>query len=227
MIQKIAVLMLTILVSSFTFKSNTITKENSGSAPTLTVKQLYLSIEENSIDSTALYLALKGYLNIKESKSIKSQRLVVIDFSKPSTENRFFLINPVSGEVIHKSVVSHGRNSGQLYANNFSNTPGSHKSSLGFYQVSETYYGKHGRSLKLDGLDYGLNHKARERAIVIHSAGYANPSFAVGNGYLGRSYGCPALPESNYSWLVDEIKNGTLLFIYHPTKYAVGKSKWV
>ena len=226
MIRKVAFFLTMIVLSSFTFRGNE-TEIVAESGKTITAKDLFHRVPETDIDSTALYIALKGYLNIQNSVDLKRERLIVIDFSKPSTENRFFLINPISGKVIHKSVVAHGKNSGQLYANSFSNKPGSHQSSLGFYRIGETYLGKHGRSLKLDGLEYGINHKARDRAIVIHSAKYANPEFAVGNGYLGRSFGCPSLPEKQYNWIVDEIKEGTLLFIYHPSQYQIEKSKWV
>lgn len=216
-----------VALSSFVPLESTYTPKLTASAPASTVKDLYLKVEDESIDSTALMLALEGYLNVQSKHEIKAERLVVIDFSKPSTAQRFYLINPLTGDVLHRSVVSHGRNSGGLYANRFSNTSGSHQSSLGFYRVGETYFGKHGRSLRLDGLDKGLNHKARQRAIVIHSADYAEPSFAKVNGYLGRSFGCPALPDDQYEWIVDEIKEGTLLFIYHPSKFKDTLSNWV
>lgn len=225
-------LLLIVVMSSFSKYNNSnsivaFTSNPSSSSVSVSAAELLKMVEYSEVDSAALFYALKGYINIQQRFSIRTDRLIVIDFSKPSTDNRFFLINPETGEVMYKSVVAHGKNSGQLFANRFSNTPGSHKSSLGFYRVGETYHGKHGKSLKLDGLEYGINHRARSRAIVIHSADYANPSFAVGNGFLGRSFGCPSLPENNYDWIVNEINNGTLLFIYHPTQYKPAKSKWV
>jgi hypothetical protein len=101
-------------------------------------------------------------------------------------------------------------------AEKFSNTPLSNQSSLGFYKTAETYHGKHGLSLRLDGLEKGINDKARQRAIVIHSAKYAEESFIKTYGRLGRSFGCPALPAGNYTEIIKLIKDGTLLFIYYP-----------
>ena len=129
---------------------------------------------------------------------------------------RFYLIDLDSRQVIYQDYVAHGRNTGNLMAEYFSNTPHSNQSSLGFYKTAETYHGKHGLSLKLDGLEKGINDKARQRAIVIHSAKYAEASFIKKYGRLGRSFGCPALPVQNYDKIIELIKGGTLLFIYFP-----------
>jgi hypothetical protein len=118
--------------------------------------------------------------------------------------------------VIFQDYVAHGKNTGNLMAEKFSNRPFSNQSSLGFFQTAETYHGKHGLSLRLDGLEKGINDKARQRAIVIHSAKYAEESFIKKYGRLGRSFGCPALPAGNYYEIIELIKGGTLLFIYYP-----------
>lgn len=110
--------------------------------------------------------------------------------------------------------VSHGKNSGNLYAKTFSNRVNSRQTSLGIYRAAETYHGKHGYSLRLDGLSEGLNDKARERAIVIHGADYANPAMIELSGRLGRSWGCPALPTDLSSRVIDVIKNGTFIYAF-------------
>jgi len=140
--------------------------------------------------------------------------LTIIDFSLPSTEKRLWVISPEQKEVLLHSVVAHGRNSGELIASKFSNRPESFQSSLGFYKTGETYQGKHGYSLRLDGLEKGVNDQARNRAIVIHGADYAKESFAKINGRLGRSLGCPALPSELSTEAINLMKEGSLLFVF-------------
>jgi hypothetical protein len=120
--------------------------------------------------------------------------------------------------------VAHGVNSGLEFANRFSNIPSSLQSSLGFYQTWETYTGKHGYSLQLNGLESGINDNASQRAIVIHGAPYVSESFIRSNGYLGRSWGCPAIPEPIVKPLIDRIKNHTCIFIYANDKKYLHQS---
>lgn len=166
-----------------------------------------------SLPSTqALQAALEGYEKLHTK--LKNNLLTVIDFSLPSTAKRLWVIDVETGEVKLSSVVAHGRNSGELMAEKFSNQPESYQSSLGFYTTAETYQGKHGYSLRLDGLEKGFNDLARARAIVIHGADYASESFAKSTGRLGRSLGCPALPTELSAQVIDLIKEGSLLFIF-------------
>lgn len=155
--------------------------------------------------------AVTGYRHIEGKKK---EVLTLIDFTKPSTEERLYMIDMKSRKLMLTSLVAHGRNSGGNYATSFSNQSGSYKSSLGFYLTSTTYNGKNGYSLILDGLDKGVNDNARARAIVVHGAPYANPSVIARGGRLGRSLGCPALPEKNSRQIIDLIKGGSVLFIY-------------
>lgn len=138
----------------------------------------------------------------------------IIDFSKPSTEKRLFIIDLKNQKLLHHSLVAHGKNTGQNVASSFSNRKGSNQSSLGLYRTGESYQGKHGYSLRLDGLEKGFNDNARSRAIVIHSAWYVSESFIQKNGRLGRSFGCPALPSDQSKEIIDLIKDGTCLYIY-------------
>jgi hypothetical protein len=167
--------------------------------------------------------AIKGYSYLLEQQKIrKSDIITVIDFSQPSTQKRLFVIDLISGRVLFNTWVAHGRNSGLLHAEKFSNTPSSYQSSLGFYSTDGTYNGKHGYSLHLQGCETGINHLAEERNIVVHGASYVSESFIRQNGYLGRSQGCPALPEAEAAAIIDVIKNGTCIFIYHPQqKYLI------
>ena len=126
--------------------------------------------------------------------------------------------------MLYSSVVSHGKNSGGNYATSFSNEYGSYKSSLGFYLTASTYQGRNGYSLILDGLEKGINDRARERAIVVHGAAYADPSVASRGGRLGRSFGCPALPTSVSRPIIDAIKGGSVMYIYAETPSYLAQS---
>ncbi|MGM0944328.1 MAG: murein L,D-transpeptidase catalytic domain family protein [Bacteroidota bacterium] len=178
-------------------------------------KSLYEVLKANSTDipdPQILELALEGYEKLENQLS--NPNLTIIDFTRPSTEKRMWIINPKEGKVLLQSVVAHGRNSGQLMATQFSNRPESYQSSIGFYKTAETYQGKHGYSLRLDGLEKGINDQARNRAIVIHGAAYATEEFAKNTGRLGRSLGCPALPSQLSAQAIDLIKEGSLMLIY-------------
>lgn len=170
--------------------------------------------EEMNLGGTVNFIAFRqavaGYNRIKEkSKPI----LTLIDFSKPSTEKRLFVFDMMKKKLLYSSVVSHGRNSGENYATSFSNQNGSYKSSLGFFLTEHTYQGGNGYSLILNGLEKGINDKAKERAIVVHGAAYANPAVAS-SGRLGRSLGCPALPTHLAKPIINTIKDGSVMFIY-------------
>ena len=165
---------------------------------------------DGCVGSGAFEQAYEGYCKIaNKSREV----LTLIDFSLPSTEPRLFVFDIPGKKMLFKSVVAHGRNSGGNYATSFSNKPGSYKSSLGFYLTTQTYQGKNGYSLRLKGLEKGINDMAEARAIVIHGAKYADPKVCA-SGRLGRSLGCPALPERVNRTIIDAIKGGSVLFIY-------------
>src|SRR5690606_30115729 len=132
---------------------------------------------------------INGFKKLKmEGKIAKDKNVVsIIDFRLPSTEKRMWIIDMSNMEILYNTYVAHGRNSGGKYAEKFSNTPQSLQSSLGFYLTAESYYGKHGLSLRLDGQEVGFNNNARKRAVVLHSADYASPKFVERQGRLGRS----------------------------------------
>lgn len=159
--------------------------------------------------------AVTGYLNLKNSGKLgDKEMLAIIDFSKSSNEKRLWVIDMKNHEVVYHDLVAHGKNSGNEFARTFSNTPNSNMSSLGFYLTAENYYGKHGLSLRLDGLEKGFNDNARKRAIVMHGAGYVDASYTRNYGRIGRSFGCPAIPLENHEEILTLISEGTCLFIY-------------
>ena len=164
--------------------------------------------------------ALNGFYALKAKGIITKNILTLIDFSLPSTAKRLWVIDMATNTVLFNTVVSHGINSGGEFATSFSNLQSSNKSSLGFYATGESYIGKHGFSLKLDGLEKGINSNARARAVVVHGADYANPSILNSQGYLGRSQGCPALPENLSKQIISVIKGKSCLFIYHPSRIS-------
>jgi hypothetical protein len=161
---------------------------------------------------SALTSAWRGYSQLNEE--LNKPLLTVIDFTLPSTQRRLWIIDMQAQKILLHTVVAHGRNSGLLHAEQFSNRPESHQSSLGFFKTGETYQGKHGYSLRLDGLEKGINDLARRRAIVLHGADYAKEEFLKSAGRLGRSLGCPAVPTELAPSIIQLIKNGTLLFVY-------------
>ncbi len=171
------------------------------------------------VSDDVMKYALSGYAQLNnEGKINKKDIITILDFSKPSTEERLFVINLKTKRVVAKSLCAHGRNSGEIWAEKFSNNNESYQSSLGFYVANETYCGSKGFSLKLDGLEPGINDNARNRGVVIHGADYVSKDFINNNGKLGRSQGCPALPMEKNEKIINLIKGGSCFFIYHPNK---------
>jgi len=206
-------------------KATTVTpKYNSASgfATSEEISSLYqrMNLAEAGLSKNAFEKACKGYNNLIARKVIDSAGLFTIcDFSQSSKNKRLYLIDMHSHEVVLNTYVAHGKNSGNEYANRFSNRPESRQSSLGFYITNNTYFGEHGLSLRITGLEPGFNDRALRRAIVVHGASY------IGEGSIGRSYGCPAVPKEESARLINTIKNGTCLFIYHPSNYYLKGSK--
>ena len=171
------------------------------------------------VSDDVMKYALAGYAQLNsEGKLANKDIITIVDFSKPSTEERLFVINLKTKKVIAKSLCAHGKNSGEVWAEKFSNNSESYQSSLGFFVANETYCGSNGFSLKLDGQEPGINDKARDRGVVIHGADYVSKDFIASTGRLGRSQGCPALPIEKNAKIINLIKGGTCFFIYHPNK---------
>ncbi|MCE5333095.1 MAG: murein L,D-transpeptidase catalytic domain family protein [Desulfobacteraceae bacterium] len=165
------------------------------------------------LDSEACRTALR-FFRANRTKFRNKRYITIIDYTKPSSSNRMYLINMQSGEV-RKCLVAHGKNSGWLYATRFSNSPESFQSPRGFFRTGSKYFGKHGPSLELCGLEKGVNDNSLARGIVIHGASYAKPHAVVMNrGRLGRSLGCPAIPAEFVEAVIDRIKDGSFLYIH-------------
>ena len=176
-----------------------------------------LNLDQIGLSYKALEYAYKGYQNLLEKGKVRnSDLLTVVDFSQSSRKKRFYIINVARYKVLMNTYVAHGKNTGVDMATKFSNIPESLQSSLGFYITKGTYHGKHGLSLKLDGLEKGYNDKAEDRAIVLHGADYIG-EHRKGAAYMGRSFGCPAVPRHQSDEVISLIKNGSVLFIYHPS----------
>jgi hypothetical protein len=196
-------------------------------AASVTVK-LYdaLKLKNVGLTKAAFDYAYKGYLYLQQKRILaRSSLLTICDFSQSSRRKRFFVIDMNLQKVLINTYVAHGRKSGSEYARSFSNNPESHMSSLGFYKTESTYYGGNGLSLKIEGLERGFNDKADARNIVIHGSDYVGSNFIKNNPFNGRSFGCPAVPSSQVDNVINTIKNGSCLFIYHPTKKYLTHSK--
>lgn len=195
--------------------------------PTIT-ESLYarLELEQAGLSMAIFNQALKGFHLLKsEGKLSSKQLLTVIDFDQSANQDRLWIIDLDNQILLQKTLVAHGRNSGELYARQFSNQVNSHQSSLGFYVTGRTYYGKHGLSLRLQGIEEGINDHAEARAIVIHGADYVSKDFIKRHGRLGRSYGCPAVPNHLAPEIILAIAGGTCLFIHHSDQEYESNSK--
>ena len=179
-----------------------------------------------------LDLALRAYGHARDSDTVTRATLTIIDYELPSYVKRLWVINMDSGLVLHQEWVAHGmgvpRGSGgtMTHALSFSNVEGTRKSSLGLHLTAETYHGKHGYSLKLDGLEPGHNDNARQRYIVIHGAHYVTAERAE-NQLIGRSWGCPVLRPEISTSLIDTIKEGSLLWVYYPDHKWLSESRFL
>lgn len=153
-------------------------------------------------------------------------RLAVIDYSLPSTQPRLWVFDLQPARLLYAEHVAHGRATGDNMARQFSNRDGSNQSSLGVFRTSETYVGGNGYSLRMDGLESGVNDNARERLIVMHGADYVDPQQALRQGRLGRSLGCPALRKAVAREVIDILKGGQLLFAYYPDQAWLAQSAY-
>ncbi len=172
-------------------------------------------LEESGLAPEVFKKALTGFINLKIDNKLPQNAsiLTVIDFAKSSCEKRMWIIDVMSKALILNTWVAHGQGSGEDMASHFSDHMESHQSSLGFYVTDDVYYGKNGRSLRLDGMDAGFNTNARARAIVVHAADYVSENTILENGRLGRSFGCPAVSPEVAEMVINTIKDKTVMFI--------------
>jgi hypothetical protein len=181
------------------------------------LNQIYnaAQLQNSGLDLAVFEKAVTGYYNLKASNQIPqySSIITVVDLAKPSCEKRMWIIDLINKELLLNTWVAHGNGSGDNIADRFSNENESHASSLGFYVTDNVYQGKHGRSLRLDGMDEGFNDNARVRSIVIHAASYVSKNAINAMGRLGRSEGCPAVSPKVAGKVINTIKGKNVLFI--------------
>ncbi len=176
------------------------------------------------LNSTVATLAYNAHLKAKERGLTHSNILTIIDYSLPSNARRLWVIDLAHNKVLQNTVVSHGAKTGELYAKNFSDQPGTHKSSLGVFVTESTYNGHNGFSLRLKGLERGFNANAYSRSIVMHGAWYVKEGLRRG---IGRSWGCPAIPANLAHSVINTIKGGSVVFAYYPDRYWLSHSQYL
>lgn len=221
---RISILLLLVLIGT---KGNTDFRNQSTvyqSIPSSDYENLYdqLLLSDIGLKRIVFEKAISGWTLLNKNKQLlRSGLLTIIDFSQSSNAKRLYIIDVEKAIVVFNTYVAHGRNSGNEYAVSFANKLNSFKSSLGFYSTAETYKGAHGLSMRLKGLEKGINDGAESRGIVMHGASYVSATFIKNCGRLGRSQGCPAVPEELCQPIINYIKEGSCVYMYYPdSKYS-------
>ncbi|MES1218806.1 MAG: murein L,D-transpeptidase catalytic domain family protein, partial [Bacteroidota bacterium] len=199
----------------------TISKSTDSVALITSFRSVYdsLHLDVSGLSKQAFDMAQAGFRKMKkQGRLVNDTVLSIVDFSQPSDKKRLYVLDVKNYKVLYNTLVAHGKKSGKLWAQSFSNRPSSYKSSIGFYLTGSPYEGSNGYSLKLNGLEKGFNNNAARRAIVLHGAGYVCDEYINGQGYIGRSEGCPAVPLQFAKDIINTIKDGSCLFIYHSDK---------
>ena len=186
-----------------------------------------LSHAAPELNPQALKSALSAMQCAVNNGAKQARHLAVIDFSQPSTARRLWIFDLNRKTLVLRDLVAHGKESGENFATSFSNTEGSNQSSLGLFSTQESYVGSHGYSLRMDGLEPGINDQARERAIVIHPANYVNPLWSKTQGRIGRSLGCPAVRPQVARQVVDKLKNGQFMYAWYPNQQSLQSSAYL
>ena len=229
--------LITILVFSFAIGIPAVkhgTKKSSGkniskaisTIPDSTAKQFYetVGLAKNGLGWETFQKAWTGFTKLNAKGFIKNQLLTIADMSQPSCQKRLYIIDVVAKKLVMNTLVAHGKNTGNVIASNFSNTPESLQSSLGFYITGGTYQGGNGYSMRLKGMEKGFNDKAESRAIVMHGAPYVSEEIARQTGRIGRSWGCPAVSLKEHQMIIDLVKNGSCLYVFAPQKQYLAHS---
>ena len=207
-------------IENIKIKSRNTINEKFSFSPNSSIEKLYQELNlKNKMDFTTFSNAIAG---MKKLKDVKEDIITIIDFTKSSIKERFFVIDLKNKKTLFSTYVMHGKNSGESIPKEFSNAINSFKSSPGFYRTENTYNGEYGYSLRLNGLEKGINDKARERAIVVHGSQYAKPK--PGAKKLDRSLGCPAIPKEISDKVINKIKDGRLLYIHTDSSNYIRES---
>jgi hypothetical protein len=215
------ILISSLITSSVLLTSSVFANENSALAKKF-------SSETRNLKTQVVQLALNAENNVaKKGLVANKQYVTVIDYSLPSTDKRLWVLDVKNQHVIYNTYVAHGKNSGENYATQFSNSPRSRESSIGVYVTENTYIGHNGNSLRLAGLDRGFNDKAESRGIVMHPAPYVSENIIENYGRLGTSWGCPALDPEMAQPIINTIKGGSLILAYYPDQNWLDHSKYL
>lgn len=201
--------------------------EEFGSHAWLEKQVSVLKAHASNINTSVLRLSLTAYMNARKKGYTTKQLLTVIDYTKPSSEKRLWVFDVKNGKTLIHTWVTHGKNSGGAHANSFSNRNGSLKSSIGVFVTEDPYIGGNGYSLRLKGLEHGVNDNAYDRNVVIHGAWYVNTDMIKQRGQIGRSWGCPAVSVSQARPLIDTIKENSVVFAYYPDRNWLSHSKFL
>ncbi|MFT4031321.1 MAG: murein L,D-transpeptidase catalytic domain family protein [Siphonobacter sp.] len=233
--KSLAVVVLTVLVVAISFGfshinslsfSSELQPKDSVTVASVVKKQEWLALYDSlhlnrlGLSEQAFHCAWYGFQKMK----LKQPIVAIADFSQSSRSKRLYIIDLINHKLLYNTYVAHGKNSGQEFAEHFSNQDSSNQSSLGFYRTLGTYQGKHGLSLKLEGVEKGINDHAFDRAIVMHAADYVSEAFIRQTGHLGRSLGCPAISYADHEKVINLLKNGAGLFLYSPENNYLKKS---
>lgn len=196
----------------------------------LNIKELYneLNAAQYDLSFTAFRYAYIGYQTMKKQHRLNNKELFsIIDFTKDCNSKRFYTIDLEKMKIVYYTYVAHGKKSGERMATSFSDAIESNKSSIGFYITGNTYNGGNGYSLMLHGDEKGYNSNLAKRSVVVHAADYANEDYIARNGRMGRSLGCPALPENIYKQVIETIKEKTMIFAYYNDAKYLKTSKYL
>jgi hypothetical protein len=218
--KKIICVMLLLACSTNTFAINKISTD--AMARDISIKT------SNLLKPKVIKLAIEAFYRAKHSGiSVTKPVLTVIDYTLPSTAKRLWVVDLESKEILYTSMVAHGKYSGENYTTNFSNRIGSLQTSVGLFLTENTYFGRDGYSLRLQGLENGFNDQAKRRTIVLHGAPYVSKQFANAAGRIGRSWGCPAVEKPLATPIINTIKNGTLIFSFYNHPQWLNQSKFL
>jgi hypothetical protein len=207
--------------------SGTVTATRTGSSAWVAKETNIITAQASNLSPDAVKAGLTAYQKAREKGLDQKGLLTIIDFTKPSADRRMLVFDLNQQKVLFNTWVAHGKNSGEANATSFSNDARSLKSSLGVFVTSDIYDGKHGESLRVQGLEPGINDNALKRDIVIHSAQYVGADVAKSRGKLGRSWGCMAVSPKTIQPLINTIKGNTLVVAYYPDKKWLAHSAYL
>jgi hypothetical protein len=201
-----------------------------GSSRLDSISSLYYSLIRSNVpkpDYEVFRKAFTGFLDLKAENKLKKNILTIIDFSRSCNRERMWIIDLAKMEIVHLTLVAHGKNSGLEFASRFSNIPASLQSSIGFFVTGEIFNSNHGMSLMLDGAEPGINDNARQRGIIIHGATYVSKEFIGKYGILGRSFGCPAIPMEDHERVINLLSGKSCIYIHYPDPHYEAVSRLI